>query len=83
LKTEEITEKREDLWQTFQEKHLDLKEFHIWQISDKRAKLQDHQFCREQKSRMKPTGFASTTYTEQHDRVLCDHLPSHKHPPVF
>ncbi|XP_052642520.1 uncharacterized protein LOC128141605 [Harpia harpyja] len=70
LKTEETTEKRQDLWQTFQEKHLDLKESHIWQISDERAKLQDHLLCGEQESRMKPTGFDSTAYIEQHNRYL-------------
>lgn len=83
LKTEETTEKRQDLWQTFQEKHLDLKESHIWQISDERAKLEDHLLCGEQESRMKPTGFDSTAYIEQHNRVLCDHLLSHNPPPVF
>ena len=83
LKTEETTEKRKDLWQTFQEKHLDLKESHKWHISDERAKLQDHQLCEEQKSTMKPAGFSSTAHTEQHDGVLCDHLPFNTSPLQF
>ncbi|KAM6045071.1 uncharacterized protein LJ206_018887 [Theristicus caerulescens] len=68
LKTEETTEKRKDLWQTFQQKHLDPKESHMWEIPDERAKLKDRLLCGEQKSRKKPTGFGSTAYTEQHDR---------------
>lgn len=68
--------------QTFQEKHLDPKESYIWQISDERVKNEDHLLCGEQKSTIKPPGFGSTAYTEQHDRVLCDHS-SHNPPAIL
>lgn len=78
LQTEETTKKRKELWQTFQEKHLDLKESFIWQISDERTKLQDHLLCGEQK----PSGLGSTAHTDGHDKVLwyCMITSSHTTP---
>lgn len=63
-----------------QEKYLDLRESHIWQVPDERAKLQNHLLCGELKRRMKHKGFDSTAHPEQHDRrVLPDHITSHNH----